>query len=145
MFLIKKSVYPSQNMFKVRGLHSGRLCLGLTQIVSEKAKKFDPNLSLAFLIKGVLIKKACNRIGMYCNPAIVSIPRDGAYPYKNYQRPPGGSVTVLHALNVITVLMSQHAFNSTLDSPGCMEVSFSTVSRVCLVAALEVVFLESTD
>ena len=39
-------------------LDSGRLCLGLTQIVSEIAKKFDPNLSQS--PKGVLIKKRVN-------------------------------------------------------------------------------------
>ena len=36
--------------------------MGLTRSVSEIAKKIDPNLSLVFLIKGVLIKeKACNK------------------------------------------------------------------------------------
>ena len=36
--------------------------MGPTQIVSEIAKTFDPNLSLAFLIKGVLIKEKKKRV-----------------------------------------------------------------------------------
>ena len=62
MALLKKCVSG-------QGLHSGRLCLGLTQIVSEIAKKIDPNLSLAFLIKGVLIKeKALSRLRIFTLP-----------------------------------------------------------------------------